>query len=179
MGFSNIINGHSWLHLSTVILCHLLVLRVRQLVQTVQIQTTLSMTLMRRQKAIPPRRLHNSSVHSSWCSPAQSLMKELLSILTLQTQLSAPQTLGSTPPPPQPIIIPYLSLQSIRETKANVTIEPDGSETGGTTAGDAAMVSPVGDPANPVNITHTSKVPGAELASSYEEGKAALLLALN
>ncbi len=40
------------------------------------------------------------------------------------------------------------------------------------------MVATVGDPADPV-IMHTSKVRGAELPSSYEEEKAALLLALD
>ncbi len=40
------------------------------------------------------------------------------------------------------------------------------------------MVATVGDPADPV-IIHTSKVRGAELTSSYEEEKAALLLALD
>ncbi len=39
------------------------------------------------------------------------------------------------------------------------------------------MVATVGDPADPV-ITQTSKARGAELTSSYEEEKAALLLAL-
>ncbi len=50
---------------------------------------------------------------------------------------------------------------------------PDGSATGA-----AAMVATVGDPADPV-IIHTSKTRGAELTSSYEEEKAALLLALD
>ncbi len=50
--------------------------------------------------------------------------------------------------------------------------------TGETTAGGAAMAATVGDSADPV-IIHTSKVRGAELtSSSYEEEKAALLLAL-
>ncbi len=40
------------------------------------------------------------------------------------------------------------------------------------------MVATTGDPADPV-IIHTSKVRGAELTSSYEEEKAALLLALD
>ncbi len=40
------------------------------------------------------------------------------------------------------------------------------------------MVATTGDPADPV-ITHTSKARGAELTSSYEEEKAALLLALD
>ncbi len=40
------------------------------------------------------------------------------------------------------------------------------------------MVDTTGDPADPV-IIHTSKVRGAGLTSSYEEEKAALLLALD
>ncbi len=60
---------------------------------------------------------------------------------------------------------------------ATVTIYTDGSATGGTTASGAAMVATTGDPADPV-IIHTSIVRGAELTSSYEEEKAALLLAL-
>ncbi len=71
-----------------------------------------------------------------------------------------------------------LSLQFIRETKAPVTIYTDGSATGGTTAGGSAMLATVGDPADPV-IIHTSKARGAELTPSYEEEKAALLLALD
>ncbi len=71
-----------------------------------------------------------------------------------------------------------MSLQSIRETKAHVTVYTDGSAAGGTTARDAAMVATVGGPADPV-IIHTSKICGAEPTSSYEEEKAALLLALD
>ncbi len=40
------------------------------------------------------------------------------------------------------------------------------------------MVATTGDPADPV-IIHTSKAHGVELTSSYEEEKAALLLALD
>ncbi len=40
------------------------------------------------------------------------------------------------------------------------------------------MVATTGDPADPL-IIHTSKARGAELTSSYEEEKAALLLALD
>ncbi len=40
------------------------------------------------------------------------------------------------------------------------------------------MLATVGDPADPV-IIHTSKARGAGLTSSYEEEKAALLLALD
>ncbi len=40
------------------------------------------------------------------------------------------------------------------------------------------MVATTGDPADPV-IIHTSKARAAELTSSYEEEKAALLLALD
>ncbi len=40
------------------------------------------------------------------------------------------------------------------------------------------MVGTVGDPTDPV-IIHTSKTRGAELISSYEEEKAALLLAID
>ncbi len=61
---------------------------------------------------------------------------------------------------------------------AHVTIYTDGSATGGTTAGGAAMVATVGDPADTVTF-YTSKARGAELTSSYEEDKAALLLALD
>ncbi len=65
-------------------------------------------------------------------------------------------------------------MQLLRETNAHVTIYTDGSATGGTTAGGAAMVATVGYPAEPV-IIHTSKARGAELTSSYEEEKAAFL----
>ncbi len=61
---------------------------------------------------------------------------------------------------------------------AHVTINTDGSTIGGTTAGFAAMVATVGDPADPV-IIHASKARGAKLTSFYEEEKAALLLALD
>ncbi len=71
-----------------------------------------------------------------------------------------------------------LSLQLIRETKAHVTIYTDGSATRGTIVGGTAMVATVGDTADPVSI-HTSKARGAELTSSYEEEKAALLQALD
>ncbi len=67
-------------------------------------------------------------------------------------------------------------MQLIGETKAHVTIYTDGSATGGTTAGGAALVAPVGDLGEPVTI-HTPKAHGVELTSSYEEEKAALLLA--
>ncbi len=50
--------------------------------------------------------------------------------------------------------------------KAHVEIYTDGSATGGTTAGGAAMVATVGDSADPV-VIHTSKAVGAELTSSY------------
>ncbi len=53
-----------------------------------------------------------------------------------------------------------------------------GSATGGTTAGGAAISPTVRDLADPV-IIHTSKARGAVLTPSYEEGKAALLLALD
>ncbi len=52
------------------------------------------------------------------------------------------------------------------------------SATGGTTAGGAAMVATVGDTADSA-IIHTPKARGVGLTSSYEEGKAALLLALD
>ncbi len=55
-----------------------------------------------------------------------------------------------------------------RETKAHVTIYTDGSATGGTTAGGAAMVATKGDPAD-AEIFHTSKARAAELTSSYED----------
>ncbi len=71
-----------------------------------------------------------------------------------------------------------IGLQLIRETKADVTICADGSATDGTTTMGATMVATVGDPADPV-IIHTSKLRGAGLNSSYEEGKAVLLLALD
>ncbi len=58
------------------------------------------------------------------------------------------------------------------------TIYTDGSATGGTTAGGAAMVATVGDPTDPV-VIHTPKARGSELTSFYEEEKAALLLALD
>ncbi len=79
---------------------------------------------------------------------------------------------------PQQAITVNLSLQLIGVTKVYVTIYTDGSATGGTTAGGAAMVATVGGPADPV-IIHTSKAREAELTSSYEEEKAALLLALD
>ncbi len=63
--------------------------------------------------------------------------------------------------------------------KAYVAIYTDGSAAGGTTAGGTAMVATTGDLADPV-IIHRSKARGAELtSSSYEEEKAALLLALD
>ncbi len=162
-------------------------------------------TLMRRQTAIayekatrltpdhPRRRLLNSPVRHrlvrpSWGSAAESLIKEV------------PRTLASREPLPDQLDCPWaskgswevypegaapqqantanLSLQLIRETRAHVTIYTDGSATGGTTAGGADMVTTTGDPADPV-IIHTSKARGAELTSSYEEEKAALLLALD
>ncbi len=52
----------------------------------------------------------------------------------------------------------------------------NGSAIGGTTAGSAGMVATVGDPADPV-ITHTSRIRGAELTSSYREEKTVLFLA--
>ncbi len=53
----------------------------------------------------------------------------------------------------------------------------NGSATGGTTAGGAAMVATVGYSADPVLI-HTPKVRGAGVtSSSYDEEKAAFLLA--
>ncbi len=61
--------------------------------------------------------------------------------------------------------------------KAHVTIYTDGSATGGTTTGSAAMVAIVGDPADPV-IIHTSKARGAEL-TSYEDEKSTQPLALD
>ncbi len=70
---------------------------------------------------------------------------------------------------PQQANTANLSLQLIQETKAPVT--------GGTTTGGAAMVATTGDPADP-EIIHTPKARGPELTSSYEEEKAALLLAL-
>ncbi len=54
----------------------------------------------------------------------------------------------------------------------------DRSATDGSSAGAAAMVATLGNPADPV-IIHTSKTRGAELTSSYEEEKATLLLALD
>ncbi len=71
-----------------------------------------------------------------------------------------------------------LKLHFIQETKAHVTIFTDGSATGGTTASGAAMIPSTGDPTDLV-IIHTSKARGTELTSSYEEEKAALLLALD
>ncbi len=71
-----------------------------------------------------------------------------------------------------------ISLPLIRETKAHVAIYTDRSATGGTTKEGSAMEATVGDPADPVIIC-TSKVRGADLAPSYEEEKATLLLALD
>ncbi len=62
--------------------------------------------------------------------------------------------------------------------EGHVTIHTDGSATGGTTVGGAAKVAAVGDPAEPV-IIYTSKARGAELTSSSEEEKDALLLAFH
>ncbi len=74
----------------------------------------------------------------------------------------------------QQAITESISLQLIRDTKTHVTIYTDRSATGGTTAGGAAMVATVGDPANPV-IIHTSKARGAEVTSSNEKERSPAL----
>ncbi len=127
-------------------------------------------------------------VRPSWRSADQSLIKELPRTLTSRELLpdhidcpwasKGPWEVYPEGAAPQPAITANLSLQLIRETQTHVTIYTDGSATCGTTAGGAAMVATTGDPTDPV-IIHTSKAHGAELIFSYEEEKAALLLALD
>ncbi len=121
---------------------------------------------------------------------AQSLIKELPRTLTSRELLPGQIECSGikkdswevypegVAPPPQQVITANLSLQLILKTKPHVTIYTDGSTTGGTTAGSAAMVATVGGPADPV-IIRTSKAREAELTSSYGEMKATLLLALD
>ncbi len=52
-------------------------------------------------------------------------------------------------------VYPEGVIPPIRETKAHITIFTDGSVTGGTNTGSAAVVATVGNPADPV-INHTS-----------------------
>ncbi len=123
---------------------------------------------------------------TSWLSAAQSLIKELPRTLTsrkpLPNRIERPwANKGSWEVypegvSPQQAIAACISLQLIRETKVHVTLYADGSATGGSTAGGAAMVDATGNRADPV-ITHASKARATELTSSYKEEKAALLLA--
>ncbi len=71
-----------------------------------------------------------------------------------------------------------ISLQCAWRTEAHVTKYTGGSIAGGTTAGGGDMVDTGEYSADPV-IIHTSKKHGADLKSSYNEDKAALLPALD
>ncbi len=79
---------------------------------------------------------------------------------------------------PRLAITTKVNLQSIRETKAHVTVYTDRFATGRTTTWGTTMVTAIGDPTNPA-VVHASKIRAAVLISSYEEENAAFLLALD